>query len=130
MIQYSVVIEDNDYLWNSTNNQLVKYQTNGSVLIGSVPSTTYVQVAFPIPLNEDVLEAIGFLRNDNAEYANGSYVIKTNGTNPESILQIEGTPIRYLSDIQNFCRTKGNELYIDETKLADACKNFSCKPQP
>lgn len=107
MIKYSVVIEDNDYLWNNTNNQLVIYHANGSVLIGSVPSTTCVQVAFPIPLNEDVLEAIGFLPNNNAEYANGSYVIRTNGTNPESILQIEGTPIRYLSDIQNFCRSKG-----------------------
>lgn len=100
---------------------LVKYQTNGSVLIGSVPSTTCVQVAFPIPLNEGVLEAIGFLPNNNAEYANGSYVIRTNGTNPESILRIEGTPIRYLSDIQNFCRSKGEELFIDELRLKDAC---------
>ena len=72
-------------------------------------------------LNEDVLEAIGFLPSGNAEYVNGSYVIRINGTNPESILQVEDTSIRYLSDIQNFCRSKGEEVVIDELRLKDAC---------
>lgn len=130
MIEYQVVIEDNDYLWDTKNKQLLKYKTDGSVVIGSISSVPNVQVAFPIPLRDDVLEAIGFITNGKAEYVNANYVVKIDGTNPTCILQIDGNPIRYVSDLQNFCRTKGNELYIDETKLADACKNFSCKPQP
>lgn len=122
-------IEDNDYLWNIESNQLVKYKDGGSLAIGCNSS---VQVAYPIPLNEDVLEAIGFKSNGNAEYVYGErrFVVKMDCAKPGSILQIDGNPIRYVSDLQNFCRTKGNELYIDETKLADACKNFPCKPQP
>lgn len=122
MIEYKIVIEDNDYLWNSERGQLVKYNSASStVVIGSISPDTSVNVAFPIQLNEDVLEAIGFNANGNAKYSNGNYVINIDGKNPESILQIDGNPIRYVSDLQNFCRLKGEELNIDEEKLSEAC---------
>lgn len=124
MIEYKTVIEDNDYLWDGTNNQLIQYKAEGSVAIGTSSFNSGVKVAFPIPLNEEVLEAIGFISNSKAEYVNENFVVKIDGTNPTSILQIEGTPIQYVSDIQNFCRNKGTELNIDKNKLAKACQNL------
>ena len=68
MIKYEIEIEDNDYLWDSVNKRLIKYFTNGSVVIGAVRNSQSINVAFPIVLNEDVLNAIGFHYNGKVGY--------------------------------------------------------------
>lgn len=123
MIKFEVSIEDNDYLWDNTNKRLVKYSSNTPELVlGTIPANLPCSTAFPINLNEDVLEAIGFQVKNNAEYQCGNNIIKIDGTNPKSILVFEGKPVLFVSDIQNICRKKREELEIDETKLSNACK--------
>ena len=120
MIKYVFVIEDGDYLYDSIHQRLVEFKKDGSVVIGNIPNTG-VCVAFPISLNEDVLEAIGFKSNGNAQYVNGDYVINIDCTNPYSILQFEGKPVLFVSDIQNECRKKGYPLDIDKNSLIQSC---------
>ena len=121
MITYTINIENDDYLWDRNNQQLIKYNEKGSVVIGYIRNFN-VSVASPIPLNEDILDAIGFPTNNNAGYTNGEITINIDGCNPKGILVCEGETVHYVSDIQNICRQKGIELQIDESKLEEACK--------
>lgn len=122
MNKYVFVMEDGDYLYDSSHQCLVEFKNDGSVVIGNIPNAG-VCVAFPISLNEDVLEAIGFSSNENGEYKNGNLVIKIECTNPYSILQFEGEPVLFVSDIQNVCRKKGYPLKIDKISLIQSCNS-------
>ncbi len=126
MKDYKIIIEEGDYLWDNDNQCLVKYKHDGSVIIGSIPPLGS-NTAYPIGLKEDVLSAIGFQGNGKAEYVNGNNTIKIDGNNAESILVIENTPVRYVSDIQHFFKEKGEDPDIDETQLANVCKRNSTK---
>ena len=122
MIKYEIEIEDGDYLWDSVNKKLIKYSTIGSVVIGAVPNSYSINVAFPIVLNEDVLNAIGFHCNGKAGYDdNNGNTIMIDGTCKESILVLQGKPVRYVSDVQNICRLNGTPPSIDENCLSNAC---------
>ena len=126
MITYTIKIENGDYLWDRNNQQLIIYNEKGSVVIGYICNFN-LSVASPIPLNEDILDAIGFLTNKNAGYTNGRITIDIDGCNPEGILVCEGEAVHYVSDIQQICRKKNQELLINEKTLKDACKECFAK---
>lgn len=124
MIEINIHINEGNYLWDSWNQRLIKYDNNNSIVLGNISNSQNCNVAFPIPLNEDVLEALDFVSNNNAGYSNGSIVIKIDGTNLNSILVLNGIPVLYVSDIQNYCMNNKLKLKITESKLETACKAF------
>lgn len=121
MIKYEVIFDEGNYLWDRTNKNLIRYYQSGSYVIGYINTPQGCNVATPIPLNEDILEAIGFFPNGKAEYQNGEIIIAIDGTCPVSILVCMETPIRYVSDLQNLLTKNGIELSIDEERLRNAC---------
>ena len=115
--------ENGDYLWDSSKQLLIKYDVKGSSVIGYARNFN-LGVATPIPLNEDILDAIGFSKNEKAGYSNGNITIDIDGCNSKESLVCDGKPVHYVSDIQQICRKKGQELQIDEAMLIETCEKY------
>lgn len=118
-----IEIKDGNYLWDRNNCSLIKYQETGSIVIGSIKNDKNVNVAFPIPLDEDTLTALGFVCKNNAEFINTDIkkTIEIDVKNPKSILVIDQHPILYVSDLQNYLVSKNERLNICEEELIKAC---------
>ena len=118
---YTFEFREGNYFWDKQNHRLIKY---GEVCPCGYQTGT--SLAFPIPINEELLEIIGFTNN------NGQYVyvddpkisIKIDGINLYGILTLFGKTVVFLNDIQNAFEDEKHFLLIDENKL----KGFLLRP--
>ena len=71
-------------------------------------------------LNNNDNDSPGFDSGMDTDDNNGN-TIMIDGTCKESILVLQGKPVRYVSDVQNICRLNGTPPSIDENCLSNAC---------
>lgn len=111
---YTFEFRVGNYFWDKQNRRLIKY---GDVY--SVDGQEGLHVAFPIPIDEGLLELIGFT-NNNGEYiykGQSEISIKIDGMNPYGVLTLFGKTIVFLNDIQNAFEDYNRPLNIDEKVL-------------
>lgn len=114
---YTTQFRDGNYLWDWDNKCLIRYNDDSSVIVkGNASSKT--NTAFPIAVNEDILDLLGFKSNHNGGYILGCNEIIFDGCAPYgNPYKLKDKPVRYLNDIQNICEDNGITLNIDEVKL-------------
>lgn len=108
-----------NYLWNKNNHTIVCCDsTNKNVFSNGV------QVAFPILLNEEVLEILGFKTNNNCGYEDcNGHIIELFGTSlSRNVLKYKNVEIKYIHELQDVFEDNGGELNVNETSLANYLK--------
>lgn len=101
-----------NYLWDSTNEVLIKIGESNTYVDG-------VNTTFPIPLNEDILELLGFNARNAGYEDDKNHFIEIRGASPESLLWFNGLPVKNLHELQNEFSNIGDSLIVDETKLQE-----------
>ena len=117
---YNFEFKEGNYFWDKNNQRLIKYMQGADCSYAE--NKTYI--AFAIPLNEDILEALGFKNKGKAEYSNDNITISIDATCIDGILKCFDKTIHFVSDLQNICTEKKHELNIDEAKLEQICKTL------
>ena len=122
----NITVNDGNYLWDSDNKALIKFGAiNSEIVKETTQRRLKVSCAFLIPINEDILfDVLGFASNNDGGYILNNVEIKFNGKAQigNSPYEIDGSPILYLSDIQNEFHKKGISLQIDEDMLFKVLK--------
>ena len=115
-------IEDGNLFWDKTCCRII--------IIGDDDENVYDEkchIAFPIPLNEDVLTAIGFISNNNASYVNkDGIIVNIDGICNDGILKCFDSTVHFVSDLQNICSDNHHKLKLNEYigALMKTCKQM------
>lgn len=114
---YKFDFETGNFFWDKENSRLIPYGTNTR---NSFDYQRGTSVAFPIPINEEILKnVLGFQDDGKGGYIKDDIQIELNGIEADSLLICFGVPIFFLNDLQNVCQKNGKSLEIDEQKLKD-----------